>query len=210
MVTDDLRLASTVPLVICDADEVLVQFLVGLERFLLRRNRKIVLKTFAIHGNVLDTISGETVTHDEVTQLLKDFFEYDTERLDPVPGAAEALNELRKSAQIVILTNLPETSRDARRAHLASHGMDYPVIAGKGPKGPIVRELIKGVTAPIVFIDDLPPHLTSVAEEAPHVHRLHFVADRRLARLLEPARDAHRRIDDWPSAKTWIESVILR
>ena len=210
MVTDDLQLASTVPLVICDADEVLVQFLVGLERFLLRRNRKIVLKTFAIHGNVLDTISGETVTHDEVTQLLKDFFEYDTERLDPVPGAAEALNELRKSAQIVILTNLPEASRDARRAHLASHGMDYPVIAGKGTKGPIVRELIKGITAPIVFIDDLPPHLTSVAGEAPHVHRLHFVADRRLARLLEPARDAHCRIDDWPSAKTWIESVILR
>lgn len=208
MTIDGLKLDPAVPLVICDADEVLVQFLVGLERFLLRRNRKLVLKTFAIHGNVLDMISGETVTHDEVTQLLKDFFAYDTERLDPVPGAADALNELRKSAQIVILTNLPETSRDTRRAHLASLGMDYPVIAGKGPKGPIVRQLVEGITAPIVFIDDLPPHLTSVAEEAPHVFRLHFVADRRLARLLDPARDAHRRIDDWPTAKAWIESVI--
>ena len=210
MVIDGLTLDRALPLVICDADEVLVQFVAGLERFFLRRNRKLVLKTFAIHGNVLDTVTGETVTHDEVTQLLKDFFAHDTERLDPVPGAAAALSELRKSAQIVVLTNLPETSRATRRAHLASHGMDYPVIAGKGPKGPIVRQLVEGVTAPIVFIDDLPPHLTSVAEEAPHVHRLHFVADRRLARLIEPARDAHRRIDDWPSAKAWIETVILR
>ena len=208
MVMANLKLDPAVPLIICDADEVLVQFLVGLERFMLRRNRKLVLKTYAIHGNVLDTVSGETVTHDEVTQLLKDFFVHDTERLEPVPGAAEALRELSKSAQIVILTNLPETSREARRAHLALHGMDYPVIAGNGPKGPIVRQLVAGLTAPIVFIDDLPPHLTSVAQETPHVHRLHFVADRRLARLLEPARDAHRRIDDWPSAQAWIQSVI--
>jgi hypothetical protein len=209
MVMKELKLEPNRPLVICDADEVLVQFLVGLERFLLRRNRKLVLKTFAIHGNVIDATSGETVTHDEVTELIKDFFKHDTEHLDPVPGAADALSGLRQSAQIVILTNLPETARETRRLHLASHGMDYPVIAGSGPKGPIVRELIQGIKAPIVFIDDLPPHLTSVAQEAPHVHRLHFVADRRLARLIDAARDAHRRIDDWPTARTWIESVIM-
>jgi hypothetical protein len=209
VVTDALKLDARRPLVICDADEVLLQFLVGLERFLLRRNRKLVLKSFAIHGNVVDATSGETVTHDEVTELLKDFFKYDTEHLDPVPGAADALRALGLTAQIVILTNLPETSRETRRLHLASHGMDYPVIAGSGPKGPIVRDLIKGLKGPVVFIDDLPPHLTSVAQEAPRVHRLHFVADRRLARLIEPARDAHRRIDDWPNARTWIESVIM-
>ena len=208
--SDSLKLQPGKPLVICDADEVLVQFVAGLERFLLRRDRKLVLKTFAIHGNVIDAVSGETVTHDEVTRLLKEFFASDTADLDPVPGAAAALNALRLQAQIIVLTNLPESSRDTRRLHLASHGMDYPVIAGSGPKGPIVRELIKGMKAPVVFIDDLPPHLTSVAQEAPHVHRLHFVADRRLARMIEPARDAHRRIDDWPAARSWIESVIAQ
>jgi hypothetical protein len=208
MVVGDLKLDSTRPLVICDADEVLVQFLSGLERFMLRHNRKLVLKSFAIHGNVVDANSGETITHDEVTQLLKDFFKHDTHTLDPVPGAAEALKALGETAQIIVLSNLPETARETRRTHLASHGMDYPVIAGSGPKGPIVREIVRGFEAPIVFIDDLPPHLTSVAQETPHVHRLHFVADRRLARLIEAARDAHRRIDDWPSARLWIESVI--
>lgn len=208
MVVGDLRLDRNRPLVICDADEVLVQFLAGLERFMLRHGRKLVLKSFAIHGNVVDTVTGETVTHDEVTQLLKDFFKQDTNALDPVPGAAEALQALRATAQIVVLSNLPETQRETRRIHLASHGMDYPVIAGSGPKGPIVRQIVQGFDAPIVFIDDLPPHLTSVAQETPHVHRLHFVADHRLARLIGPAADAHRRIDDWPNARVWIESVI--
>ena len=208
MVLADLKLTADRPLVICDADEVLVQFLVGLERFLLRNNRKLVLKSFAIHGNVVDADTGETVTHDEVTRLLKDFFQHDTHQLDPVPGAADALRALGERAQIIVLSNLPETARETRRAHLASHGMDYPVIAGSGPKGPIVRDVVRGIRAPIVFIDDLPPHLTSVAQETPHVHRLHFVADRRLARMIDPARDAHRRIDDWPTARAWIESVI--
>lgn len=196
------------PLVICDADEVLVQFLAGLERFFLRRNRKLVLKSYAIHGNVHDTITGETVTHDEVTYLIREFFAHETDRLDPVPGAAESLAALSKRAQIVILSNLPDTAREMRRSHLAKHGMDYPVIAGKGPKGVIVKEMIANVSAPVVFIDDLPPHLTSVAQETPHVHRLHFVADRRLARLIDPARDAHQRIDEWPPAQAWIETVI--
>ena len=208
MVVGDLKLAPDRPLIICDADEVLVQFLVGLERFLLRNNRKLILKSFAIHGNVVDASTGETITHDEVTRLLKEFFQHDTHQLDPVPGAADALNALGTRAQIVILSNLPETARETRRTHLASHGMDYPVIAGSGPKGPIVREIVNGIKSPVVFIDDLPPHLTSVAQEAPQVHRLHFVADRRLARMIEPARDAHRRIDEWPSARAWIESVI--
>jgi len=208
VVVGDLKLDARRPLLICDADEVLVQFLMGLERFMLRHGRKLVLKSFAIHGNVVDAATGETVTHDEVTQLLKDFFQHDTHALDPVPGAAEALRALGERAQIVILSNLPETARETRRSHLASHGMDYPVIAGSGPKGPIVRQIVQSIKAPIVFIDDLPPHLTSVAQEAPHVHRLHFVADHRLARLIGPAADAHRRIDDWPNARIWIESVI--
>lgn len=206
--SEPLRFQPNRPLLICDADEVLLQFVAGLERFLLRRNRKLVLKTFAIHGNVINAVSGETVTHDEVTALLKDFFASDTGLLEPVPGAADALQHLSASAQIVVLTNLPEASRETRRAHLASHGMDYPVIAGSGLKGPIVRGLIKDMKAPVIFVDDLPPHLSSVAQETPHVHRLHFVADRRLARMIEPARDAHRRIDEWPAARVWIESVI--
>ena len=196
------------PLIICDADEVLLRFIEGLERFLARNGFYLALTSFRIHGNVKHRDTDEKAADDTVTQLVKDFFASDTRHLEPVTGAAAALRELSNRAQIIILSNLPETSRDARIDNLAEHGMSYPVIAGKGPKGTIVKDIVSGFSSSVVFIDDLPPHISSVAAETPHVHRLHFIADPRLAKLLGPAPDAHRRIDDWPTAAAWIASVI--
>lgn len=198
------------PLIICDADEVLLQFMVGLERFLERRACYVDFASFRIHGNVRHRATSEPVAHAEVSELLGAFFESETRTLEAVPGAAAALADLNRHAQIVILSNLPETARAARIENLAGHGIAYPVIAGKGPKGEIVKRMIEGHKQPVVFIDDLPPHIASVAVETPHVHRLHFIADARLARLLPKAPDAHARIDTWPEAASWIASVIGR
>lgn len=203
-----VRLDSTRPLIICDADEVLLRFLEGLERFLARNDFYLDLTSFRIHGNVRHKTTNETAADDTVTQLVKDFFASDTRHLEPVAGAAAALRELSNHAQIVVLSNLPESSREARIENLTEHGMPYPVIAGKGPKGAIVKDIVAGFRGSVVFVDDLPPHISSVAAETPHVHRLHFIADTRLAKLLGPAPDAHRRIDDWPTAAEWIASVI--
>jgi hypothetical protein len=202
------KLDPTRPLIICDADEVLLQFAVGLERFLERQGCVLDLKSFAIHGNVRRRDTGDVVANDDVTRLIAAFFDADTAVLDVVPGAAAALAALSGHAQILILSNLPESAREARQANLAGHGMPYPVVAGSGPKGIVVKRLIEDTRQPVVFIDDLPPHHTSVASETPHVQRLHFVADPRLAALLPPARDAHQRIDEWPAAARWITSVI--
>jgi hypothetical protein len=196
------------PLIICDADEVLLQFLSCLESFMQSRGYYLDLGSFRIHGNIKHKDTHEPVADEGVTQLIADFFESRTRHLEPVPGAAAALKELSHRAQIVILSNLPETSRDARIENLAEHGMSYPVIAGKGPKGPVVRTLIAEHDKPVVFVDDLPPNISSVAAETPQVHRLHFIADPRLARLMPASPDAHRRIDDWPTAAQWIALVL--
>jgi hypothetical protein len=203
-----VKLDPARPLIICDADEVLLRFLEGLERFLARNGFYLDLASFRIHGNVKHKDTNEAAADDTVTQLVKDFFASDTRHLEPVAGAAAALRKLSNHAQIVILSNLPETSREARIDNLAEHGMLYPVIAGKGPKGLIVKDIVAGFGGSVVFIDDLPPHISSVAAETPHVHRLHFIADPRLAKLLGPAPDAPVRIDDWPTAAEWIASVI--
>jgi hypothetical protein len=203
-----VTLDPTRPLIICDADEVLLRFLEGLERFLERNGCYLDLSSFRIHGNVKHKATHESVANEAVTKLIGDFFASDTRHLEPVDGAAEALRKLSNRAQIVILSNLPESSREARIENLIEHGMPYPVIAGSGPKGPVVKSLLGDFAQTAVFIDDLPPNLTSVATETPHVHRLHFIADPRLARLLPPAPDAHRRIDDWPAAAAWIDSVL--
>jgi len=196
------------PLIICDADEVLVQFVVHLERFLEREGCFLDLSTLAIHGNVKRRTTQEVLANEEVSRLLEAFFASETRTMEAVPGAADALQSLAARAQIIILSNLPQTALEARCANLAGHGIPYPVLAGAGPKGLFVQRMIAGFEKSVVFIDDLPPHLTSVAQETPHVHRLHFVADARLAKLMPPAKDAHRRIDDWPTARAWIETVI--
>lgn len=196
------------PLIVCDADEVLLQFMVGLERFLNARGFYFDLQSFRIHGNVKSQATHQPAADEDVSKLLSSFFDEETARLDVVPGAAEALNDLSRTAQIVILSNLPERARDARIKNLAGHGISYPVIAGSGPKGLILKQMLKGFKRDVVFIDDLPPHISSVAAETPQVHRLHFIADPRLAKLLPACADAHRRIDTWPEARTWIASVI--
>lgn len=205
---EGIKIDPTRPLIISDADEVLLQFMVGLEHFLDRHACYMDMTSFRIHGNVKHRASGDTVSDETVTGFLKSFFESETGKLKAVPGAADALSGLSKHAQIIILSNLPETSRMARIENLLGHGIDYPVIAGKGPKGEVVKRLIEGFPQPVVFIDDLPPHIASVAGETPHVHRLHFIADIRLARLLPKAPEAHARIDTWPEAAAWITSVI--
>ena len=205
---DGIRLDPARPLIICDADNVLLQFIEGLERFLERQDFYLDLTSFRIHGNVKHRATDEPAADAAVGELLTSFFASQTRHLDVVPGAAAALQALSNHAQIVILSNLPDTSRAARIENLTEHGMPYPVIAGKGPKGHVVRQLIDGFSPPVVFVDDLPPHIASVAGETPHVHRLHFIADERLARLLPKAPEAHARIDTWPDAKAWIAAAI--
>jgi hypothetical protein len=207
MVTD-VAVDPARPLIVCDADEVLLQFVAGLERFLARHACFLDLASFRIHGNVKHCATGNPVADETVSELLAAFFDSETRHLEVVPGAAEALERLTARAQIVILSNLPATACAARIENLVGHGIAYPVIAGKGPKGEIVKRLIDGFDQPVVFVDDLPPHIASVAAETPHVHRLHFIADARLARLLPKAADAHARIDTWPEAAEWIASVI--
>ncbi len=196
------------PLIICDADEVLFMFLEGLERFLNRRDLILDLKSFALTGNIRTAADNRALAGSEVKALLDDFFFTETAHLEPAPGAADALSSLSAHADIVILTNLPHAQRASRVECLARHGMAYPVIANSGPKGPAVAAMIAGHQQPIIFLDDLPPNLQSVAEHAPHVTRIHMIADPRLRRLIPACPSAHARHDDWPDAHAFIATTI--
>ena len=92
--------------------------------------------------------------------------------------------------------------------NLASHGIDFPVVIGSGLKGPAVAWLAQNMQAPVFFLDDIPHNIDSVAEHAPDVHRIHFIADQRLAKLIGPAKGASQRIDVWEEAYEWISDKI--
>ena len=108
-------------------------------------------------------------------------------------------------ADIVVLTNLGDHAHPWRVEQLEKHGIRHEVVTNQGGKGVPARSIIArygaGRTA---FVDDLPVHHASVAKHAPEVHRLHMVAEPRLAPAVPKAEHAHIRIDDWPTAADWI------
>lgn len=193
------------PLIVSDADEVLTRFIAGLEAYLQTQDLWLDLSSFAISGNIRRRADDSAVPREEVPHILSGFFEEWTEKLDPVEGAAEALRTLSERAQIVVLSNVPHSQREARTRWLQSHKMDYPLVANSGLKGGAVAHLAERAEAPVFFLDDIPHNLESVAKAAGDVHRLHFIADERLARLIGPAKDSHHHTTKWPEAQSFIE-----
>ena len=154
------------PLIISDADEVLVAFMAAFERYLEDQGFYFDWSGFRLTGAVRRQSDRELLPAEEVHAALLGFYADCTEKLEPVPGAVEALAALNQRAQVVVLSNLPAEHGAARRRALAAQGMAYPLIVNEGPKGPAVRLLAGSVDAPVFFLDDSPNHLKSVADHA--------------------------------------------
>lgn len=201
---DALDLVPGRPIIVSDADEVLIQFVAGLELYLETQGLWLDLQSFALTGNVKSRETGEPVPPAGMPALLDGFFAAQTHSLLVVPGAAEALARLSQRAQIVVLTNVPFEARETRAANLAAQGIGYPVIANKGLKGGAVRRLAKRVQAPVVFLDDIPHNIASVAKAHAPATLIHFIADPRLAKLLGQAPDSHFHTTEWSAAEDFI------
>jgi len=194
------------PLLITDCDEVLLHMVSHFQQWLGEEHDiDFAFETGEFAGALTERASGQQVGEDRVWPLLNNFFRGEMHRQTLVPGALEALGRIGEVADIVVLTNLGDEAHPWRVDQLASHGIGHEVVCNRGGKGVPARALIEryGATR-TVFVDDLPVHHASVAKHAPEVHRLHMVAEPRLAPAVPPAEHAHARIDDWPTATPWI------
>lgn len=207
---DEITLDPKRPLIMTDADEVILQLASCLDEFLHENDLYFDMASFALVGNIKRKADDMAITGEEISVLMGQFFLEKAEIMPAVDGAPEALAALSERAQIVVVTNLPIPQREARIKNLKNLGMDYPVVANMGLKGTVVHYLADQVDAPAIFLDDLPPNITSVAQEAPDVHRIHFIADERLAKLLGPADDCHHRTDDWAEARSYMENHLAQ
>ena len=194
------------PLLITDCDEVLLHMVSHVEAWLDEAHAiSFAFETGSFGGAMTHKASGEPVPEDQVWPLLTEFFRGEMHRQTLVPGAVEALGRIGQVADIVILTNLGDEAHSWRVDQLAKHGIRHEVVCNRGGKGVPARAIIERYGASsAVFVDDLPVHHESVAKHAPEVHRLHMVAEPRLAPAVPPAEHAHARIDDWPTATGWI------
>ena len=194
------------PLLITDCDEVLLHMVSHFDAWLGEAHDiRFAFETGSFSEAMTHRSSGEVVDREQVWPLLTEFFRNEMHRQTLVPGALEALGRIGEVADIVILTNLGDEAHPWRVDQLASHGIGHEVVCNRGGKGIPAKAIIERYGAgSTVFVDDLPVHHASVAEHAPEVHRLHMVAEPRLAPAIPAADFAHARIDDWPTATGWI------
>ena len=193
------------PLLICDCDEVLLHMVRHFGTWLREHHDIGFEMAGGDFATAMKRADGGAVAREEMWALLDGFFPGEMNRQTLVPGAREALAEIARVADVVILTNLGDHCREARIAQLVRHGIAHRVETNQGGKGdPVARLAAEHGATVTVFVDDLAVHHDSVARHAPGVYRLHMVSEPELARHIPPAPAAHARIDDWAEAKSWI------
>ena len=143
-----LTLEPTRPLIVTDADEVLLKFMQRVEVYLESIGLWIDLKNFGLTNNIKSRETNEPV---QIPTLIDDFFAAETPHIEAADGAADTLAALSAHAQLVVLTNLPGDHKQARIDNLKGHGMNYPVVVNSGLKGPPVKWLADKVEAPVSF-----------------------------------------------------------
>lgn len=197
------------PVVITDADGVLLCFTGGFERFLAERELFLDLTSYRLEGAIRRMDDKTPILQVETMALIEEFRE-ELDCLEAVDGAVEALAELSKVASIVVLSNVNHRQAVARMRNFAALGLDYPLIAndaGSGymaDKGHAVRTLAKKAAAPAFFIDDIPANLISAAAAAPEVKLVHLVESAVLRNLLGQDFPAHIHAESWDEAKRFI------
>ena len=203
-----IELDPTRPLVVTDADEVLVRFGVGMEAFLDAQGLYYDWTAFHFEGTVRRVRDDQAIPNHEVAEVRERFLAECIYDLPEVPGAADALARLAVHAQIVVLTNISHSAREARRESLRRLGIDHPVVTNVGGKGHAVRDLARQIDGATIFVDDLPEHHESVALHAPEVHRIQFIEDPRLEELVGTARHSHHRTKTWTEAERTIRDIL--
>ena len=201
------------PLVVTDCDEVLLHMIRHFRQWLDERHDI----DFALEGDPFVQSmrrrgSDSALQEEEVWALLGGFFDTQMDSQLPIAGAVEAICELQREADVVVLTNLVDERNAARSRQLAALGIDVPVYTNQGPKGAALSRIVTERAADrAVFIDDIANHHQSAAETVPHVHRLHFCGESAIAPHIPCAHEAghaHARIDTWAEALPWIRKTL--
>lgn len=193
------------PLLVTDCDEVLLHMVSHFADWVGEKHGLTFDLASPGFRDALRGPDGAPVGEERVWPLLDEFFRGEMHRQNLVPGAAEALAEISRHADIVILTNIGDEHEAGRVEQLARFEISHRVLCNRGGKGRPVLELVEEMEpSATVFVDDLAVHHESVAKHAPDVWRLHMIAEPRLAVRTAPAEHAHARIDAWDEALPWI------
>ncbi len=169
-----LNIDPALPLMIFDADEVLVHFAEPFSNYLKKHNHRLHLTGYRLDNAIKKSQTDDVADPDTAKDLVWGFINEETKNQPAAKGAPEALKKLQEYAQIIILSNVPYSVHDDRVLNLKKIGMNYPLISNEGMKGPAVKEILKDHKAESFFIDDNPYQVESVYNDNQDTVCVHF------------------------------------
>ena len=170
----NLNIDPNLPLMIFDADEVLVHFAEPFATYIKKHNHRLHLTGYRLDNAIKKADTDEVADPDTAKDLVWGFINEETKSQPAAKGAPQALKKLQAYAQIIILSNVPHSVHDDRVANLKSLNMDYPLISNEGMKGAAVKEILRNHKAKSFFIDDNPYQVESVYNDNQQTVCVHF------------------------------------
>ena len=196
------------PLLVLDVDDVLIEFLVPLPKFLKTQGFELRLENWRMTGNIYDLATGIVADQTRVSTLIDGFYAAQADWQTEVDGALSTLASLSHSVEIVMLTAMPHRHHAVRRGHLDRLGFCYPLITTEMPKGPAISRLRGASGRRGAFVDDQPRNLASALDHVSDLHAFHLMADNSARRLLPPLPAQATVLEDWNDAATTIASAL--
>jgi len=198
--------ASHRPLVICDIDEVVLEFIDPLQDFLASVDHRLHADSYRLTGNVRRIDDGTAASREQVSEFQEAFFAAQHQWQRPARDAKRVLDGLAQKADVVFLTAMPPRHQQARRALLDSLALTYPMIATEDAKGPIVARLIGDRRVRAAFIDDIHTNHASVRDFAPGCLLISLMASQAFRALAPHPGDDVVVARDWAHTGAVIEA----
>jgi hypothetical protein len=151
-------------------------------------------------GHIADKITYQ--------KLIDDFINQETAAQPEAPGASKTLEKFKERAEIVILTNVPNSAYDQRIENLSNFNMAYPTVSNSGMKGPALAKLKELTNKRCVFVDDNPYQIASAAKYVPDIYRFHFTACDIVKKTMPYANGATHRPSSWNEISLLLDQLL--
>ena len=125
----NLSLDKNKPLLIFDADEVLVLFANHFSKYLITKGWDLNLKSYRLDDAIVHIEDGHIADKITYQRLINNFINQETATQPEATGASDTLKKFKDRAEIVILTNVPQSAYSQRIENLSNLDMFYPTIS---------------------------------------------------------------------------------
>lgn len=205
-ITDLISPSTDRPLLVCDIDEVVLEFLTPFQNFLLAQGKQLRPNSFALHGNIFDLKTEIVIENQSVSTLIEDFFADQLNWQTLLPNVDQALNELSEEMNIIFLTAMPPRHFSTRSTLLKRFDLNFPLIATEEAKGPILKEANSVTGDKVFFVDDMIYNHHSVANHAPDTHHIAIMANKEFKAIAPKLDDYIYDADTWIDVKHHIRT----